>query len=95
MRPYLVINHLGRSKIDVNRPIKEGVEDPMTLVVWLLGMIIVILCRSLLDVETNFGHGLLMTLHSWSSLSGTYFEIGCVLLAETLSFPTSQINEKS
>ncbi|CAG8823513.1 36735_t:CDS:2, partial [Gigaspora margarita] len=23
MRPYLVINHLGRSKIDVNRPIKE------------------------------------------------------------------------
>src|SRR5688572_2550517 len=24
-RPYIVINHLGRSKIDVNRPLKEGV----------------------------------------------------------------------
>ncbi|KAF0555144.1 t9ss c-terminal target domain-containing protein [Gigaspora margarita] len=27
-RPYLVINHLGRSKIDVNRPINEGHGHP-------------------------------------------------------------------
>src|SRR2546430_253763 len=25
-RPYIIINHLGRSKIDVNRPLKEGVD---------------------------------------------------------------------
>ncbi|CAG8796031.1 11448_t:CDS:2, partial [Gigaspora rosea] len=81
MRPYLVITHLGRSKIDVNRPIKEGVEDPKTLVAW--NDYHNFMQTVIKDVETNFGHA-----HPEHLI-----EIGYVLPAEILSLPTSQINE--
>ncbi|RIB12048.1 hypothetical protein C2G38_2042154 [Gigaspora rosea] len=90
MRPYLVINHLGRSKIDVNRPIKEGAEDPKTLVAW--NDYHNFMQTAIKDVETNFGHGLLIDIHGHAHPEHL-IEIGYVLPAEILSLPTSQINE--
>ncbi|CAG8700220.1 4717_t:CDS:2 [Dentiscutata erythropus] len=90
MRPYLVINHLGRSKIDVNRPIKEGVEGKDTLVAW--NDYHNFMQTAIKDVEINFGHGLLIDIHGHSHPEH-FVEIGYVLSAETLSFPTSQINK--
>ncbi|CAG8579787.1 9915_t:CDS:2 [Racocetra fulgida] len=86
-RPYLVINNLGRSKIDVNRSIKEGVEgkDSITLVAW--NDYHNFIKTAIKDVETSFGHGLLIDIHEH------FIEIGYTLSAETLSYSTSQINE--
>ncbi|CAG8622875.1 23643_t:CDS:2, partial [Gigaspora margarita] len=93
-RPYLVINHLGRSKIDVNRPIKEGVDgkNSITLVVW--NDYHNFIKTAIKDVETNFGHGLLIDIHGHGHPEH-FIEIGYVLSAETLSLSTSQINENS
>ncbi|CAG8500856.1 21762_t:CDS:2 [Gigaspora margarita] len=68
-RPYLVINHLGRSKFVINRPIKEGVDgkDSITL-------------TDIKDVETNFGQGLLIDIHGHGHPEN-FIEIGYVLSA--------------
>ncbi|CAG8825996.1 12563_t:CDS:2, partial [Gigaspora rosea] len=84
-QPYLVINHLGRSKIDVNRPIKEGVEGKATLAPW--NDYYNFIRTTINDVETNFGHGLLIDIHE------NFIEIGYVLSAETLLLSTFQINK--
>ncbi|CAG8598246.1 14190_t:CDS:2, partial [Racocetra fulgida] len=82
-RPYLIINHLGRSKIDVNRPIKEGVEgkDSITSIAW--NDYHHFMWTAIKDVEANFGRGLLVDIH------------GYALSAEILSLSTSQINSNS
>ncbi|CAG8794934.1 17731_t:CDS:2, partial [Gigaspora margarita] len=91
-RPYLVINHLGRSKIDVNRPIKEGVDgkDSITLIAW--NDYHNFIQTAIKDVETNFGQGLLIDIHGHGHPEN-FIEIGYVLSAGTLSLSTSQINE--
>ncbi|CAG8509967.1 6663_t:CDS:2 [Cetraspora pellucida] len=90
-RPYLIINHLGRSKIDVNRPIKEGVEgkDSITSIVW--NDYHNFMQTAIKDVEANFGHGLLVDVHGHTHPEH-FVEIGYVLSAEILSLSTSQIN---
>lgn len=32
--PYLIINHLKRSKVDVNRPLEEGAQHFQTRIAW-------------------------------------------------------------
>ncbi|CAG8792150.1 15015_t:CDS:2, partial [Dentiscutata erythropus] len=92
-RPYLVINHLRRSKIDVNRPIKEGVEgkNSITLAAW--NDYHNFIKTAIKDVETNFGHGLLIDIHGSHGHPEHFIEIGYVISAETLSLSTLQINE--
>jgi N-formylglutamate amidohydrolase len=63
-RPYIIINHLGRSKIDVNRPLKEGVEIESgneTQTVWNDYHSFI---RDAIDeVDLRFGRGLLIDIH--------------------------------
>jgi N-formylglutamate amidohydrolase len=63
-RPYIIINHMGRSKIDVNRPLKEGVEigsNNETPIVWNDYHSFI---RDTIDeVELRFGRGLLIDIH--------------------------------
>ncbi|CAG8673286.1 1144_t:CDS:2, partial [Scutellospora calospora] len=91
-RPYVIINHLGRSKIDVNRPIKEGVEgkeDSLALIAW--NDYHNFMQTAIKDIEANFGRGLLIDIHGHTHPEH-FVEIGYVLSSEILSLPTSQIN---
>ncbi|CAG8773298.1 354_t:CDS:2 [Gigaspora margarita] len=94
MRPYLIINHLGRSKIDVNRPIEEGVEgeDSITLMAW--NDYHNFMQTAIKDVEVNFDHGLLIDIHGHSHPKN-FIELGYVISTETLSLSTSHINENA
>ncbi|CAG8516566.1 38996_t:CDS:2 [Gigaspora margarita] len=74
-------------KIDVNRPIKEGVEDPMTLVAW--NDYHNFMQTAIKDVETNFSHGLLMTLMELFALytrKSNNIQFADLLYGQTTSF---------
>jgi len=63
-KPYMVINHLGRSKIDVNRPLKEGVETKTsneTRLAW--NDYHTFMKNSVDEIELRFGCGLLIDIH--------------------------------
>ncbi|CAG8507627.1 3104_t:CDS:2 [Gigaspora margarita] len=63
MRPYLIINHLGR-------PIKEGAEeDSITQVAW--NDYHNFMQTAIKDVEANFDHGLLIDIHGYVLLTET------------------------
>ncbi|GBB91512.1 hypothetical protein RclHR1_18850002 [Rhizophagus clarus] len=91
-RPYIIINHLGRSKIDVNRPLKEGVEIESgneTQIVWNDYHSFI---RDAIDeVDLRFGHGLLIDIHGHGHPEN-YIELGYVLSSATLSLSTNVLD---
>ncbi|EXX73269.1 hypothetical protein RirG_061750 [Rhizophagus irregularis DAOM 197198w] len=91
-RPYIVINHLGRSKIDVNRPLKEGVEietSNETQIVWNDYHSFI---RDAIDeVDLRFGRGLLIDIHGHGHPEN-YIELGYVLSSEILSLSTTVLD---
>ncbi|RIA87798.1 hypothetical protein C1645_827278 [Glomus cerebriforme] len=91
-RPFIVVNHLGRSKIDVNRPLKEGVEIESgneTQIVWNDYHSFI---RDAIDeVELRFGYGLLIDIHGHGHPEN-YIELGYVLSSATLSLSTNALD---
>lgn len=59
--PYMIINHLGRSKIDVNRPMIEGAETNEAFIVW--NDYHSLISNAVTEVELHFGCGLLIDIH--------------------------------
>ncbi|CAG8770392.1 6208_t:CDS:2, partial [Acaulospora morrowiae] len=93
-KPHVIINHLGRSKIDVNRPLKEGAEgnetEPsLTQLAWKDYHTFV--AMAIKEVEEIFGRGLLIDIHGHGH-PNNYIEIGYVLSSEVLSYPAKVIN---
>jgi N-formylglutamate amidohydrolase len=71
-KPYMVINHLGRSKLDVNRPLKEGAEGipgsnlpSETQIAW--SDYHTFLNNAVEEIEERFGRGLLIDIHGETS----------------------------
>ncbi|CAI2180497.1 14155_t:CDS:2 [Funneliformis geosporum] len=91
-KPYMVINHLGRSKIDVNRPLKEGIEIQMsneTDIVW--NDYHNFMKRAVDEVELRFERGLLIDIHGHGH-SENYIELGYAVSLESLLISTNELN---
>lgn len=95
-KPYMIVNHLGRSKLDVNRPLKEGAEGIVierslseTQIAW--NDYHTFMNDAVEEVEERFGRGLLIDIHGHGH-SENYIELGYVLSAEKLSLPTDTLN---
>ncbi|CAB4409966.1 unnamed protein product [Rhizophagus irregularis] len=94
-KPYIIINHLGRSKLDVNRPLKEGAESDGsnfpsdTQIAW--SDYHTFLNNAVEEIEERFGRGLLIDIHGHGHPEN-YIELGYVLSSEVLTLPNDIIN---
>jgi len=80
-KPYMVINHLGRSKLDVNRTLKEGAEgisgssiSSDTQTAW--NDYHNFMCNAVKEIEESFGRGLLIDIHGKKSFLINHL-VGC------------------
>ena len=69
-KPYMIINHLGRSKLDVNHPLREGAEGDNqafsdTQITW--NDYHTFMNNFVKEVKEKFGHSFLIDIH------GIYF----------------------
>ncbi|CAG8807637.1 23165_t:CDS:1, partial [Dentiscutata erythropus] len=60
-QPYLIVNHLHRSKLDVNRKLEEGSSAPETKKAW--EEYHNFISRAIEDIKEKHGRGLLIDLH--------------------------------
>jgi len=95
-KPYMIVNHLGRSKLDVNRPLKEGAEgNPNSDVpsdaqlAW--SDYHTFLNNAVEEIEERFGRGLLIDIHGHGHPEN-YIELGYVLSSEILTLSDDVIN---
>lgn len=95
-KPYMIINHLGRSKLDVDRPLKEGAEGipgsvrlSETQIAW--SDYHTFINNAVEEVEERFGRGLLIDIHGHGH-SENYIELGYVLSSTALTLPADMIN---
>ena len=86
-KPYMVVNHLGRSKLDVNRPLKEGAEGipgsdipSNTQTAW--NDYHNFMYNAFEEIEERFGHGLLIDIHGKKSFLINNHLMGCQLLTK-------------
>ncbi|KAG9305962.1 hypothetical protein G9A89_016615 [Geosiphon pyriformis] len=94
---YMVVNHLHRRKVDVNRPFEQGTDSNRTSksspsdsqIAW--RDYHEFMKTAVKEVEGRFGRGLVIDLHGHAHQKN-YIEVGYLLSAKILALPVHTLN---